>query len=135
MKLSLFMRCLAGSLLLVLTLAVSRADFDWNQASGPPHTNDESACSASPACAGAASPTCIAVDPPISLVPDGGKNSVLVKAYNTDTTYTYGTCQSGGTGTCAAYPNVKCAKLQIYGLSDCTSSWGYKTVYSGNCSP
>lgn len=135
MKLSLLRSGLLCGVFLALAITVSRADdFQWDQQSGPPASLPDYACVQSPACA---STNCTAVDPPKSVVPDGGTNSVVVKSYYAMENFVYGTCQGTSEGdNCTAYPNVKCARLQIFGMEGCKTGdlWGTKVVYSGNCS-
>jgi hypothetical protein len=136
MKFSSLKLGLVFSFLFVLGFAVSRADdFQWNQQQGPPQQLTGFACTQSAACA---STTCQAVNPPVSVIPDGGMNYVVVQSYFAMQNFTYGTCQ--GTSPpdfCNQYPNVRCARLQIFGMPNCNIGdlWGTKLVYSGNCTP
>ena len=119
---------------LMFGFALSRADdFSWNQAAGPPQLLNAS-CSLSAACTDNA---CHAVNPPVSVVPDGKTSSVVVKSYKKWSSTLYGTCDTGVSGTCYAYPNVPCADIQLYGMPGCMfdDRVGFTTVYAGNCTP
>jgi hypothetical protein len=134
MNLSLLKLGLVCGVLFVFAFAIARAEFSWNQGQGPPYNAVDSACVASPNCVPAG---CQLVDPPVSLIVDGGTNNVIVKSCSLSVAFAYGTCQGSTEGNiCYAYASnsVLCAKVFCYGNTDCTSYWGQKSVYSGNCS-
>lgn len=118
--------------LLAIALTSSRADFSWNQPDGPPFARTEAACEVWTACA---PEDCQNVNPPVSVVPNFKTQSVIVKSYKRYGTATYGSCVNAETGNCTDYAGVLCAVLEVYGLANCNTSLGYKSVYAGTCTP